>query len=255
MIRSALSLAGLLVACAGAGLFVAIGIYAWTLKAEVNQQTTALTARANEAGDAADHAIKFVREVIGQAEKDLTKARGHASDTPTRPVNPLEQMFARRASTELAGSVERAHGAVVTASDAVKVAQAALEVFHDDENLRQFFGVRPDQLTATQSALGNVSGELRQAKSVLGVPVGAGDPLTTEQLNAVDGALKQASGFTDELAKVVTTARGRVNDAKTTVDQWSWRVAIATSLISALAAVGQVFMVRFFWRRLRGLPA
>jgi hypothetical protein len=87
------------------------------------------------------------------------------------------------------------------------------------------------------------------------MPVGTGDALTTEQLNSVNDALGQARGFTNELEKVVANARGRVNDAKVSVDRWSWRVAIATSAISILAAVGQVFMARFCLRTLRGLPA
>jgi hypothetical protein len=252
--RSLLSLVGLAVACAGIGLFFAIGTYVWTLKAEVNRQTTTLAARANMAGDAAEGAIKFVREVIGQAETDLKGARD-ANTGPAPPVNPLERMFALKASKQLAGSVERAHGAVVTASDAVVVADAALEVFNASPELKQLFGVQPEQVDATKSTLGNVAGELRQAKSVLGVPVGADDPLTTEQLNAVDGALDQAAAFTDEMARVVTTARGRVNDTKTMLDRWTWRVAVATSAIAALAAIGQLFLARYCWRRFRDLPA
>jgi hypothetical protein len=252
--RSLLSLLGLVVACAGIGMFIAIGTYVWTLKAEVNQQTTMLAERANMAGDAADGAIHFVRGVIGQAESDLKDARD-ANTGPAQPVNPLERMFALKASKQLAGSVERAHGAVVTASDAVVVADAALQVFNANPELKQLFGVQPEQVDATKTTLGNVAGELRQAKSVLGVPVGADDPLTIEQLNAVDGALDQATTFTDEMAKVVATARGRVNDTKVMLDRWTVRVAVATSLIAALAVLGQVFLARFCWRRFRNLPA
>jgi len=255
MLRSVLSLVGLLVACAGIGLFIALGVYSWTLKAEVSRQTALLSERANMAGDTAEHAIGFVREVIEKAGEDLKEARKHTIATPAQPVNPLELMFARKASTELAGSVERAHGAVVTASDAVKVAEAALDVFNSDPRLKEFFGVQPDQVDATKLTLDKATTELRQVKSVLGVPVGSADQLTTEQLNAVDGALKQANGFTDELTKVVTTARSRVNDTKTTVDWWTWRLAFATTLVCALAAVGQVFLARFCWRTYRGLPA
>ncbi len=256
MIRSLLSLVGLVVACAGIGLFIAIGAYVWTLKGEVNQQTATLVGRANEAGDGADHAIGFVREIIAQAEDDLKKARKNpAIAEPARPVSLMDQIIARKASQELAGSVERAHGAVVTASDAVTVAKTALEVFNTSSELQELFGVRPEQLDATKSTLGKASTDLRQVKTVLGMPVGTGDSLTVEQLNAVDGALGQARGFTNELEKVVANARGRVNDAKVSVNRWSWRVAIATSAISILAAIGQVFMARFCLRTLRGLPA
>lgn len=256
MIRSLLSMIGLVVACVGIGLFVAIGTYVWTLKDEVNNQTTTLVARANEAGDGADHAIKIVREIIGQAEEDLKAARKNAAlAEPTRPVSLMDQIIARKASQELAGSVERAHGAVVTASDAVTVAKTALEVFNTNSELQELFGVRPEQLDATKLTLGKASTDLRQVKTVLGMPIGAGDGLTTEQLNAVNDALSQARGFTNELDKVVANARSRVNDAKVSVDRWSWRVAIATSAISILGALGQVFMARYCMRTLRGLPA
>ncbi len=254
MLRPALSLFGLLVACAGLGLFVAIGVYSWTLKAEVNRQTAVLAERANTAGDAADHAVRFVGEVIDQADKDLAGARSRAGDPPRRPINPFVQVAARQASQDLAGSVERAHVAVVTASDAVKVAQSALKVFEDSDEIKHLFNVHPEQMDATRSTLGNVAGELRQAQTVIGTVPGADDP-TPEQLNAVGSALEQARTFTDELAKVVTTARSRVNDVKTTVDRWTLRVALATTLVCALAAVGQVFLARFCWRRYRGLPA
>jgi hypothetical protein len=254
--RSLLSFAGLLLACVGIGLFLAIAIYVWTLKADVNQQTSMLVAKANEAGDGADKAINFVRDIIGQAENDLENARKNSpAAQPARPVSLMDQIIARKASQELAGSVERAHGAVVTASDAVKVANAALEVFSGNTELKDLFGVQPEQLNITRSTLNKASTDLRQVKTVLGMPVGTGDPLTNDQLNAVDSALGQARGFTNEMEKVVANARGRVNEAKVSVDRWSWRIAIATTAISILAAVGQVFMARYCWRTLRGLPA
>jgi hydrogenase maturation protease len=255
MLRTFLSLVGLLIACVGIGLFVAIGVYVWPLKTEVNRQTTALAAQASRAGDAADNAVGFVRKVIGQAGEDLKEARKAAATVqPATQVNPLEAMIARKATQDLAGSVERAHGAVTTASDAVVVAQAALEVFNNNEPLQQFFGVNSQQMEATTRTLGNVTNDLRQARTVLGVPFG-NNTLTQEQLNAVDNALSQASGFTDEMANVVTAARTRVNDAKTTADKWAVRIAVATSVLCALAAVGQVFFARFCWRTFRRLPA
>lgn len=254
--RSLMSFFGLLLACVGIGIFLAIGIYVWTLKTEVNQQTNVLVAKANEAGEGADHAIQIVRDIIGQAETDLNEARKQAVNAqPARPVSLMDQIIARKASQELAGSVERAHGAVVTASDAVTVARTALEVFDTNSDLQNLFRVSPEQLNATKSTLGKASMDLRQVKTVLGMPVDAGEALTVEQLNTVDNALDQAHGFTNELEKIVSTAKGRVNEAKVSVDRWSRRIAIATTAISILGAVGQLFMARFCWRTLRGWPA
>ena len=97
MIRSLMSMVGLVVGCAGIGLFIAIGIYVWMLKDEVNSQTTILAARANMAGDGANEAINFVRKVISQAEVDLKTARAQAEKTqPARPVSLMDQIIAPR---------------------------------------------------------------------------------------------------------------------------------------------------------------
>jgi hypothetical protein len=250
MIRKLVALVGLVVACGGLGLFVALGTYVWSLKVEVNKQTESLAANANKAGNEAVKAIKFVDDVIAQARTDLKNARPETVK-PSRPVNPWELALARSASQRLAGSVDQAHGAVVTASDAVVVAKAALEVFDQPESseLNRLLGFQSSQVDATRTTLGNAARELEKAKTVLG-----GEP-TPEQLNAVDNALTQAQGFTNELSKVVTTVRGRVNATRTLADQWSWRIALGTSLMSVLAGAGQLFMARFFWRTLRGQPA
>lgn len=255
MIRSALTFVGLLLGCGGIGLFIALGTYVWALRDEVNRQAATLAERANGIGEQADEAIGFVREVIGQARMDLATARAQSvAAPPARPLNMMEQIIARRASQQLAGSVERAHGAVVTAADAVTVADAALEVFSGNTELRQLLGVQPEQMNATKSTLSRVASELRGVKTVLGLPVDDGS-LTSEQLNAVSTALGQAQGFTDELETVVQNARTRVKDAQSSLNHWSWRLAISTSLICALAAIGQVFLVRYCWRTLRGSPA
>jgi hypothetical protein len=257
MFRPALSLTGLIVACAGIGLFAAIGVYVWSLKAEVNRQSEVLARRANAAGDAADHAIDFVRKVIDQAEVDLAAARKAAIDAPpATPVNPFVQWTARKATQDLAGSVERAHGAIVVASDAVVVADTTLELVGEFPELKQLLGVNPEQMSQTKSALGNASSDLRQAKTVLGFPVsGPGAAPTAEQLHAVDDALGRGKQFADDADKVVRTARKRVNDLKATADTWSLRIAVATAAVCLLAAVGQFFLARFCWRTLRGQPA
>ena len=158
-------------------------------------------------------------------------------------------VLAKSASQRLAGSVDQAHGAVVTASDAVVVANAALQVFDEDSEFNRLFRVKASQVDATKTTLGNAARELSKAKEVLG-----GTP-TPEQLNAVDNALGQARDFTNELSRVVDSVRDRVNTTRSMVDQWSWRIAIGTMLVSTLASVGQLFMARYFWRTVRGLPA
>jgi hydrogenase maturation protease len=250
MIRKLVALVGLVVACGGLGLFVALGTYVWSLKVEVNKQTELLATKANDAGKEAAKAIQFVDNVIAQARTDLDNARPKTVK-PSRQVNPWEMVLAQSASQRLAGSVDKAHGAVVTASDAVVVAKAALEVFDQPESsdLNRLLGFQSSQVDATRTTLGNAARELEKAKMVLG-----GEP-TPEQLNAVAHALNQAEGFANELSKVVKTVLGRVNATKTLADQWAWRIALGTTLMSALAGVGQLFMARFFWRTLRGQPA
>jgi hydrogenase maturation protease len=251
MIRKSLTLAGLMVACAGIGLFIAIGIYVWSLKSEVNRQTETLARKAHDAGNEADRAIDFVRKVIAQAQADLADARKLAASKarPARPMSMFELAMARTASQRLAGSVDRAHGAVVTASDAVVVAEAALQVFNESTELKDLLGVQPSQMAATKSTIDKARSELRQAQTALG-----GDP-TPEQLNAVDSALVQGEDFTNETAQVVETVRRRVDATKTTVDWWSLWIAVSTSVLCTLASVGQLFMARYCWRTLRGQPA
>lgn len=248
MIRKLVALLGLVIACGGIGLFVALGVYVWSLKTEVNRQTNVLTANANKAGDKADQAIEFVRTVIGKAENDLAAAR-NGTPEPTKPASALEMVLAKSASQRLAGSVDQAHGAVVTASDAVVVANAALQVFDNNTDFNRLFGVKASQVDATKTTLDQAARELQKAKEVLG-----GTP-TPEQLNAVDNALGQARDFTNELGRVVDSVRCRVNATRSMVDQWSWRIAIGTTLLSVLASIGQLFMARFFWRTVRSLPA
>jgi hydrogenase maturation protease len=248
MIRSLFAWLGLIFACAGIGLFIAIGIWVWSLKAEVNRQAETLTSRANKTLDSADRAIGFVQEVIGKAESDLVVARVEVIGQVPLPVNPVVRLTAQKASQDLAGSVERAHTAVILASEAVVVADAALDVVGGVPELKQLLGVRPEQLDATRTALGNVSAELQQAREVLGPPNNPEVNPTTEQLHAVDDALRQARGFTDEVNKVVRSTRARVNETKENVDLWAWRGAVATSLVSVLGVIGQIFMARFFWQ-------
>jgi hypothetical protein len=244
-VRTVLAVVGLVVSVAGCAAFAAAAVGVWWAKVEVNRRTDALEARANTATGAADHAVEFVREVIGQAEGDLKTARKNAANTPPEPVHPIVQMSAQRASQQLVGSVDRANTAVVTASDAVVVANAALELFDKDEELRDWFGVKPEQLAQTRTDLGSASQELKKARTVLGIPVAPGGAPTPEQLNAVEAALAQARGYTDQMGAVVATTRARVAETKQNVDKWVRRAAIGITLVGALAATGQFFAARF----------
>ena len=251
--RRLLAVLGLVVSAAGFVAFAAAAVGVWWVKAETNRRTDAVTARAHTAVDAADRTVAFVRGVIAQADKELEEAR--KTPAPAQPVNPLVQITARRASQNLAGSVERASGAVVTASEAAVVAKAALELFEENAELKGWFGVNPEQLVQTQAGLEAASRELRNVRTLLGIPIDAGGQPTAEQLVTVESALKQASGFTDQMGTVVATARTRVDEAKRAVDLWVLRAALAVTGIGAVGAAGQFFMARFCWRALRGKPA
>jgi hydrogenase maturation protease len=258
MVRLIFAWFGFLFSCLGIALFVAVGIWIWSLKVEVNRQSETLASRANTTLDSAEKAIGLVRQVIDQAQADLDKTRKETTgQVPSPPVDPFLRITAERASEDLAGSVERAHNAVILASEAVVIAGAAIDVVDHVDNesnpdnasrdLKKILGVQPGQLDATKTALGKVSRELQQAKNVLGGNYGMP---TNEQLYAIDDALRNARGFTEEVTNVVENTKTRVNDTKQKVDTWAWRGAWAMNLLSAVGLLGQCFMARFFWGRI-----
>lgn len=252
MSRSIVGAIGLLIALMGIALFIAVGIKIWTVKAEVNRQAEVLSARANETLDSAGHAIGYVQDIIRHAKTDLARTRREMAEQPPQQpmeVSPLMRMTAENASQQLAGSVEHAHNAVVLASEAVVVADAALDVVGGVPELKKMLGVKPGQLDATRTALGKVSNELQKARDVLGIQ-GAGSQAspTNEQLYAVDDALHQAWDFTEEVVAVVRSARCRVEETKHQLDVWTWRAAVGTSIVSVFGLAGQLFMLRYFWQ-------
>src|SRR4051794_6259685 len=115
MLHKSLAAAGIAFACVSSGLFVAAGVVVWKVRAEVDRQTVYVVAQAHTAGKAADDAVEFVGKVIGQAQTDLNDTRKHVADPEPARVNPIVRMSARQASVNLAGSVERALGAIVAA--------------------------------------------------------------------------------------------------------------------------------------------
>lgn len=252
--RRALSAIGFIIAAAGFVLFTGAAVGVWWVRAETNRRTEALAAKARLAVGAADHAVKFVREVIDRGDSDLIVARTHAPVEPREPVNPFLLLSARRASENLAGSVERANAAVLTASDAAVVAEAALELFGGDEQfpeLKGWLGVKPEQLAQTRTDLGSASRELKNVRTILGIPVSAGERPSAEQLLTVEAALVKAREFTDRMGQVVTAAGTRVDETKRAADLWVLRFAVVTTVVGALGAAGQLFMARACWRGLR----
>ena len=221
MIRSVLAAAGLLLALAGISVFVALGYTAWVVRSE--------------------------------ADRQLAAARTEAALHPQKEnVNPLVRMVVRDQARNLPGKVEQARDAVGTASDAVVVASAALDVFAQLHVDGEALGVGPERVQAARGQLDQVAAELKSARLVLGVPVPRPDgPATDEQLSAVDDALSRARGVTDDLERVLGRVRVRVAEVRATAELWAWRAAVVVTALAALAALGQVFMARACWRALR----
>jgi hypothetical protein len=246
---------GLLAAVVGFAVFVTSAVAVWRVKAEVNRRTGELSAKADKAVDSADHAIAFVREVLDRGQEDLKRARDEQKEPAESAVNPFVRMGARRTAERLAGSVERADAAVTAASDAVVVAQKAIDLFGQDEQLKGWFGVHPEQVSETQLDLVSASRELQRVRDVLGVPLAAGAAPTEEQLAKLDGAIRRGRAFTDRMDLVAATIRTRLHETRRAVDVWSVRIAVGVTAVGVLGALGQFFMARFFWRVLRGKPA
>jgi hypothetical protein len=143
---------------------------------------------------------------------------------------------------------------VLAASNAVVVAESAIDIATAREypELDKIFGLSPDHLKQSRSALVSISSELQNARGILGITP---DNLTAEQLNAVNAALDQATDLTNRLSDVVKTARGRVNQAKVEVDLWAAWVSYGVTALAVFGTVGQLFMLRFCMRKLLHLPA
>jgi hypothetical protein len=67
----------------------------------------------------------------------------------------------------------------------------------------------------------------------------------------VEAALVQARDFNEKMGQVVTDARERLEFLKHTVDVWTLRLALGTTALCAVGALGQLFMARACWRGLR----
>lgn len=245
---------GLLAAGVGLLLFFGAGIGVWWVRAEVFRQTAYLATRAEAAGRAADNTITFVRQALDRVEADLASARAEIPPPSALPVNPLMQLAARQASLQLAGSVQRAQGAVEAASDAVTIADAVLDVVDEFPELKQLFGVEQAHLDRTRYALGQIAEDIRRARTMLGIPIDR-SIFTPEELNMIDTALRQTRYYVDEMDRVVRTARERVVTLRSRIEWWADRLSVAVSVAAVWAGVGQIFLARFCLRRLSGQPA
>jgi hypothetical protein len=260
MLRRALSVAGLLLAVAGFVTFVGLGVGAWVAKREADRQAAAVSEKAHQAGDIAERVIALVREIIARARGGLAVARSGPADAAGAgaPLDPVMQMVVWKAKRDLPGDVARARDAVGTASEALIVAEAALNVFQEQPVDGTALGVGPGDMQAAKTQLDAAASDLKTARRVLGVPIphpdGAGGA-TPEQLSNVEAALARATEVTDRFDIALDRVRQKVDAATRQAGVWSLRAAVAVSALSALAALGQVFMARACWRGLRSRSA
>ena len=245
---------GLVVAVAGYGAFTAFGIAAWVVRAEADRQVVVLSGQASAAADVVGRAISLVRQVIARAESGLTEARVEAALPPPPPnVNPLVTIGLRQATRDLPGRVELARDAVVTASDAVVVVEAALDVLTENPEVRERFGVQLHALHASRTQLDTTANDLRGARTVLGIPIPGRElaPISPELLRAVDESLTRAKGYADALEQSLDVARDKIRTTRARTLWWSLRLAVGATVLAVLGATGMVFMGGACWKRLR----
>jgi predicted membrane-bound mannosyltransferase len=253
MVCRFLSALGLVLALAGIGIFVGVGVYSWTLRAEVDRQTGAMVERAHAAGDVAANIIALIREVIARAEAGLAAARAEAvSQPPTKTEDPLVRIAMAKAKRDRPQEVERARDAVGIASEAIVVAGAAIDVFEERPGNGSTLGIRPEDMQNARSQLDAAAGELRNARHVLGIPIPNADgSATPEQLTQVEDALSRARAVADQMDAALGEAREKVNLASDQVEKWTLRAALGTTALGGLAALGQFFMARACLRGIR----
>jgi len=250
---------GLVVAVAGGATFAAFGVATWVVRAEVDRQTVALSGKAEIAADVVGNAISLVRQVIARAETGLIEARKEAEEEPPPPpktVNPLVTLGIRQATRDLPGRVELARDAVVTASDAVVVAEAALQVLTEHPEVGERFGVQAHALHTSRTQLDTAVSDLRGARTFFGVPIPGQElaPISPEMLRAVDDSLAHAKGYADALEQALDSARDKLRTAKVRALQWSLRLAVGSTVLAVLGATGMVFMGVACRRGLRAAP-
>lgn len=238
--RRTLSVVGLVVAAVGFAAFTGLGVGVWYARAEAGRTVADAAGQARAGADVATKVIGLIRETTAQAQADLAAARAEEPAGPAARANPLARLAAR----QLSGNLDRARDAVGIASDAVVVADAALGVLAAAPDKKDRLGVRPADLDQTRAGLEAAARNVRQAQAV----VGAAPP---EQLSAVEDALGRARGVADDLDGRLADLRGRVDESERLAGVWALRAAVAVTLLSAVGAVGQVFLARACRRGLR----
>lgn len=246
MFRTALSLVGFLVSIFGFALFVGLIVGAWWAKGKADRKADELADKAETAARLADRAIALVNDVLDRSEQDLALAKSAPDEV--QPVNPFVRLTVNKAADELPGGVDRAREAVGMASDAVIVLDAALGVFADRPEDQAALGIPIGELEAAKQHLHATSTELRKARSIFGVRLA---PLRPDEIDAVKQALDHTRRFTAELKRVLEVARQQVEDTRRKSQLWTLRIALIATVVSLLAALGQVFMARACWRGLR----
>jgi hypothetical protein len=249
--RKLLAAFGLVLGVAGFLGFTGIAVGTWYAKREADRELRNAMEKAHQAADVAARFIGLIREMIARANASLATARADSAVQPaTGQSDPLVSVAVWKAKRELPGEVERARDAVGIASEAVVVAGAALDVFGEHKTEESAYGVKPQDLDTARSQLDSAASGLKNARTVLGVSFPTATP---EQLSQVEKALELATQVTDQSDRAVTEARGKVDRINGQAQRWAMRGALSLSGIAALAALGQVFLVRACWKGLKGL--
>jgi hypothetical protein len=246
--RKLISALGLLLSAAGFVVFLALAVGVWYAKREADKQMNTAVARAHQAGDVACQVIKLVREVVARAKASLSTARTESQPAASQPVDPMVKFAMWKAKKELPGEVEKARDAVHIASEAVIIAESFLDVFVEHKPDETALGVRAGDITAARTQLESAAGDLRNVRTVLGVPVGT---VSAEQYSQVDQALTTATDVTNRVDDALKDARIKVDAAKAAADHWSVWLAVIVTALGTLAAVGQVFLFRACRRGLK----
>ncbi len=235
---------GLGVSVLGFAAFLALIYGAWWAKREADRQVDDAATKANAAIGVAGKAIALVRDVISKAEIDLEAARITAV-SPKPPSDPFMRFVLMQANEQLPTDMERARDAVGIASETAVIAQAALDVFDDRPDEQAALGIQPDQVKAARDHLDKATNDIREARSVLGLPLNHPNAkLTDEQYAAVHQALEQGKGVTNKIDATLLNAHDRVESAKQKANFWSLRLAVAATLLGVVGALGQLFMAR-----------
>ncbi|HJZ59539.1 MAG TPA: hypothetical protein VKE74_31635 [Gemmataceae bacterium] len=249
--RSVLSFVGLFVSVIGFVAFIGLIVGAWWAKREADRQVADAVSKAEAAADLAGRAIGLVKEVIARADSDLVAAR-IASAEPAPEVSPFVRLTIRQANRQLPADMERARDAVGLASDAMVVANAALDVFADRPEEQARLGINPNDMKAAREHLDAAARDVRNARSVLGLPFDHPDmPMTDEEAAQMKQALDRAREFTNQLDGDLANARQRIDTAKRQAHMWTLRIALGATVLGSLGALGQLFLARACVRGLR----